>query len=40
MMETLGGFIGLAILELLGLDHSPNGDWTPAGMKLLLGDAG
>lgn len=40
MMETLGGYVGLSILDLLDLDHSPNGDWTPAGMKLLLGDAG
>lgn len=38
-VDIVSGYIGLAILELLGLDHSPNGDWTPEGMNLLLGNA-
>lgn len=38
-VDVICGTIGLAILKLLGVDHSPNSDWTPAGMKVLLGNA-
>lgn len=40
MMEAMSGYVGLAILDLLDLDHSPNADWTAEGANLFLGNAG
>lgn len=38
VVDTLMGLVGLEIIRALGLDPTPNMDWTPQGARLLSRD--